>query len=87
MAKKHSKRYTRGASTAVRPVRPNVPQVATQVAPAVSPDARVVPRVPRRAIEDSEFKPDYSPIIRDLKRIGVLAGGFFIILVVLAFIL
>jgi hypothetical protein len=31
-----------------------------------------------------EFNPDYSIIKRDLKRIGVLAGTFFAILVVLA---
>ena len=75
MAKKHSKRYTRGATTAVRPVRPNGSQVVTQAAPVVPTEARVT-RIPRRAIEDSEFKPDYAPIIRDLKRIGVLAGSF-----------
>ena len=31
-----------------------------------------------------EFNPDYSIIKHDLKRIGVLAGTFFVILVVLA---
>jgi hypothetical protein len=31
-----------------------------------------------------EFNPDYTIIKRDLKRIGVLAGTFFAILVVLA---
>lgn len=34
-----------------------------------------------------EFKPDYSYIYRDLKRIGILAGSFFVILVVLSFFL
>ncbi len=32
-----------------------------------------------------EFNPDYSIIKRDLKRIGLLAGTFFAILLVLAF--
>ncbi len=32
----------------------------------------------------TEFNPDYSYVLRDLKRIGVLAGSFFIILIVLA---
>ena len=32
----------------------------------------------------TEFNPDYSIIKRDLKRIGVLAGTFFVILIVLA---
>lgn len=36
---------------------------------------------------DREFNPDYSPVIKDLKRIGALAGTFFVILVVLSFIL
>jgi len=34
-----------------------------------------------------EFKPDYSYVISDLKRIGILAGSFFVILVVLSFFL
>ena len=34
-----------------------------------------------------EFNPDYSYVIKDLKRIGVLAGSFFAILVVLSFFL
>lgn len=33
------------------------------------------------------FNPDYSPVIRDLKRIGVLAGSFVAILVILSFFL
>jgi hypothetical protein len=32
----------------------------------------------------AEFNPDYSIIKRDLKRIGLLAGSFFVILIVLA---
>ncbi len=32
----------------------------------------------------SEFNPDYSLIKRDLKRIGVLAGSFLAILIILA---
>lgn len=34
-----------------------------------------------------EFNPDYTNIKRDLKRIGVLAAGFFIILIALSFFL
>jgi hypothetical protein len=36
---------------------------------------------------DREFNPDYTPVIKDLKRIGVLAGSFFVILVALSFFL
>lgn len=35
----------------------------------------------------AEFNPDYTYVIRDLKRIGILAGTFFVILVGLSFIL
>lgn len=34
-----------------------------------------------------EFKPDYSHVIKDLRRIGTLAGSFLVILVVLSFFL
>ncbi len=34
-----------------------------------------------------EFNPDYSHVARDLKRIGILAGSFFAILIVLSFFL
>ncbi len=36
---------------------------------------------------ERDFNPDYSYVIKDLKRIGTLAGSFFIILIILAFIL
>jgi hypothetical protein len=35
----------------------------------------------------TEFNPDYSQTIKDLKRIAILAGSFFVILVALSFIL
>jgi len=34
-----------------------------------------------------EFNPDYTPVVKDLKRIGILAGSFLVILVALSFIL
>ncbi len=36
------------------------------------------------AAKTTEFNPDYTIIKRDLKRIGLLAGTFFAILVILA---
>lgn len=36
---------------------------------------------------DRNFNPDYSYVIKDLKRIGLLAGTFFAILIALSFIL
>lgn len=34
-----------------------------------------------------EFNPDYTPVIKDLKRIAMLAGSFFVILILLSFFL
>jgi hypothetical protein len=41
----------------------------------------------RRAPVAVEFNPDYTYILKDLKRIGALAGTFFVILIVLSFII
>lgn len=41
----------------------------------------------RITTSSNEFTPDYSPVIRDLKRIGILAGSFIALLVVLSFFL
>ena len=35
----------------------------------------------------NEFNPDYTDVKRDLKRIGILAGTFFVILIALSFVL
>ena len=39
------------------------------------------------AARTTEFNPDYTYIRRDLRRIGVLAGAFFVVLLVLSFFL
>jgi hypothetical protein len=33
----------------------------------------------------NEFNPDYTYVKRDLRRIGILAGSFFALLIVLSF--
>ena len=38
-------------------------------------------------MQEREFKPDYSQTIKDLRRIGVLAGTFFGVLIILSFFL
>jgi len=40
-----------------------------------------------RVSVSSEFNPDYTYIIKDLKRIGTLAVVFFVVLVALSFVL
>ena len=36
---------------------------------------------------NAEFNPDYTDVIKDLKRIGTLAVTFFVILIALSFVL
>jgi hypothetical protein len=36
---------------------------------------------------DAEFKPDYTETKKDLKRIGILASSFIVILIILSFFL
>jgi hypothetical protein len=36
---------------------------------------------------EREFNPDYTPVIKDLRRIGILAGSFFAVLILLSFFL
>ena len=48
-------------------------------------------RTTRRSVSSTpaamEFNPDYTEVKHDLKRIGILAGSFFAVLIVLAFFL
>jgi len=57
--------------------------VTTSPAVAAAPSAAKV-KTHSAAVE---FNPDYSYVKQDLKRIGILAGSFFLILVVLSFFL
>ena len=59
-----------------RQVRRTIPKVSSEVAE----------RAGGRASE-REFNPDYSAVIKDLKRIGILAASFFVVLIVLSFFL
>lgn len=61
--------------------RPNVP-IAADMKAKDSADARVAKL---RASRD--FNPDYSHVIKDLKRIGILAGSLIGLLIILSFIL
>jgi len=38
-------------------------------------------------LSGSDFNPDYSQTKKDLKRIGILAGSFFVVLVIISFFL
>lgn len=55
---------------------------STVTADASAPVAKTASR-----FSSGEFNPDYTYVKQDLKRIGILAGSFFVILVVLSFFL
>jgi hypothetical protein len=78
MAKKN-KRQTRkvSGSAASRATEERQPTVAQEMTSGV----------PATRVSSSEFNPDYSQTIKDLKRIGVLAGSFFFVLVLISFFL
>jgi hypothetical protein len=74
-----------------------VSQVRTPVTVAETAQAPVVAETtptPRSsfsrrsaAAPQAEFNPDYTYVVNDLKRIGLLAGSFFVVLIVLSFII
>lgn len=59
--------------------------ISTTTSPVTAAASPAVKAVNRSAT--AEFNPDYSYVKKDLKRIGILAGSFFVILVVLSFFL
>lgn len=58
-------------------------QVSTPTAAAES----AVARPAAQAVASRDFNPDYTYIKQDLKRIGIMALSFFVILVALSFFL
>jgi len=75
MSKRQKRRGSKG----------NRPAITTPVAATNQP---ATPSwTPQRGFVASEFKPDYSAVKKDLKRIGLLAGSFFVILIALSFFL
>jgi hypothetical protein len=69
-----------------------VPKSVTEVGGSAvstpsSPSAPVTRTQARTRAAIFEFKPDYTYVFRDMKRIGILAGSFLVILVILSFFL
>lgn len=77
MSKKH-KRQTKKPSSVANSI--------TGQAATAQPIASVKPVTVARPSRE-EFNPDYSYVIKDLRRIGTLAGTFVVILIVLSFFL
>jgi len=78
MAKKNRKRSTSSPAKVVKNTTAAIPTAAATTTAGPKGAA---------AYGSSEFNPDYSYVKKDLKRIGTLAGSFFVILVVLSFFL
>ena len=81
------KKTKRKVSAVVTPAAaPEVMKVSTVETSASAPSS---PRTFNRRASTTavEFNPDYGYIVKDLKRIGTLAGTFFVLLIALSFIL
>ena len=68
-----TKTKKRSVSTSTTPVSEKAPLVAKTNG--------------RGTATTAEFNPDYTYVKKDLKRIGILASSFFVVLVVLSFFL
>ena len=80
-----AKKTKRKVSAVISPTpAPEVFRVS-EVSTPVSTGAGAARSVSRRTTSTVEFNPDYSYVVKDLKRIGILAGSFFAILVALSF--
>lgn len=66
-------------------------QFPETAADRVSPESAATSSTPRtfgrRPTVTQEFNPDYTYVRSDLKRIGILAGSFFALLIALSFIM
>ncbi len=84
MAKKQKRSVpsTRPSGTAA----PAVSERPASAAPTFAPRP-VTTFATTRSSYSQEFNPDYSQVVHDLKRIGIMAGTFTLILVVLSFFL
>jgi hypothetical protein len=67
-----------------RSVSSSRPSVPTTTA---APERPVFSTSAMRSSYSQEFNPDYSQVVQDLKKIGIMAGSFIAILVVLSFFL
>ncbi len=79
MAKKVKRQVTR--------TTPAQPQVVETTPSNNGSGSRYPVRSSSTPTSSTEFNPDYSYVVADLKRIGILAGSFITILVVLSFFL
>lgn len=77
------KKSKRKVSQVSRP--PVTTETASEVTEVAAAGASPTRSSFSRRTTTAEFNPDYSYVVKDLKRIGLLAGTFFIILIALSF--
>ena len=84
MAKKNKKqtRKVTGSSASIQSR-----QAGVQARPASAQSAAPAAASYASRVSGPEFNPDYKETIKDLKRIGMLAGSFFVILLIISFFL
>lgn len=89
MAKKTKRKVSQvGVSTPQMTGSAAVVEAPEAPVTTASPAASYAPRTfNRKATTTTEFNPDYAYVVKDLKRIGALAGTFFVLLIALSFIL
>ena len=80
MAKKYKRTYN-------KPVTRSEPKPEATVEGEAAPVAQTPRIVSSRQALSSEFNPDYSYVIKDLRTIGTLAVSFFASLILLSFFL
>jgi hypothetical protein len=66
---------------------PAMAETSPIVAPSVTTSAFAPPITTAGRTSDADFNPDYTETKKDLKRIGILASSFFVLLIILSFFL
>lgn len=79
MAKKTKRKVSSGMRPVVDGSTPVVESAGRDNGPASATAFR------RTTSYSAEFNPDYTYVIKDLKRIGILAGSFLGVLIILSF--
>jgi hypothetical protein len=86
MSKKQKRQVSRTAAPVVREHTEPTSRISEERVAAPAASSRYPVNSSRMPLT-TEFNPDYTHVIRDLKGIGVLAGSFIVILVALSFII
>lgn len=87
MAKKTKRKVSQASRSATPTTAAPVAPLETSAPPVSAQASASRSSFSRRTTTAAEFNPDYTYVIKDLKRIAILAGTFFVILIALSFII